>query len=368
MIRCSTCVLPVSPGYVELDQQGTCQICNQARRTRAHSDLPQAAGDLSALIADLRERGKGRQYDCLVGLSGGRDSTYLLYLLVKQHGLRCVAAYYRTPFTPDTTDRNARQAADRLGVPLIEMDIDPDYHQRVARDMFTMWEKRHDSALINLACAPCKLVTRELFRIAKAHDVGTVVSGGSKYETFQLGAAQSDDEAATQAIVRRQGSLRQQMAKLGTIAKRGLGALGRSAGLWKHLPIAFKASVMYLNPHTVYMRIRYRDLPAVDYFYHAEWNEEESEQAMGELGWELPAGCNSVWRSDCAFAELKNYMFYRTTGVTYTDTYLSNMVRAGVLTRDEALKRLETEGQFSRQRLEDALEVLGLERELEGVE
>ena len=102
----------------------------------------------------------------------------------------------------------------------------------------------------------------------------------------------------------------------------------------------------------------------MNYFYEAEWNESQCNEVLNELGWELPPGCFTTWRADCAFAELKNYMLYKTIGITYTDAFLSNMVRAGVLDRDQALDRIKVEGKISPERFEDVCNILKLPNDL----
>jgi hypothetical protein len=59
-------------------------------------------------------------------------------------------------------------------------------------------------------------------------------------------------------------------------------------------------------------------------------------------------------------AEMKNMMFRRTRGLTHMDALLSNMVRFGFISRDEALARLEKEGEMSYERLKRVTDALGL--------
>ncbi len=117
---------------------------------------------------------------------------------------------------------------------------------------------------------------------------------------------------------------------------------------------------MYLNPHICYLRIRYPDIYRIDYFHHYEWNESEMKKVLVSLEWKLPPGCNSTWRADCSFEELKNYMFYKSIGATHIDALFSNMVRMGILSREEALRRIEVEGKISRERLSECYNILEL--------
>lgn len=364
VVRCWSCVLPRSEKGIAFDADGSCALCHEAREaSEERQPAASAGGDIEKHISTIRELGRGRAYDCLVGLSGGRDSSYLLYLLTRKHGLRCLAAYYRTPFTPDEIDGNVRRLTSRLGVPLIEMDISRDHHRKIAGEMVRTWLESPDPGVTNLACAPCKLVNREIFRIARANGVRVIVFGGNQYETFQLGAGQfRDNTAGTQADARPQHSFGRQTRKMMMVIRRGIDTLRKHPVLWKHMGLGFKASVLYINPHTPYLQLRYRDIYMIDYFHHAPWNEAEADAVLEETGWELPKNCTSRWRADCMFGELKNYMFAKMTGVTYMDAYLSNMVRAGILDRERALQRLATEGQPSEARLAEVCKALEIPR------
>jgi hypothetical protein len=360
--RCNTCVLPRSTHLVDFDAAGTCKLCRTAGQVAADSEdrtLDDAA--VNGVIDAIRTRGKGHSFDCVVGVSGGRDSSYLLHLLVKKHQLRCLAAYYRTPFTIDIIDANVRRLTARLGVPLVEMDISPEYHRRVARELVLLWAQDRQSVTINMACAPCKQVNRELFRVAAARDIATIVAGANVFEAVQVSVGQPSDttiiagEKATEHL-----GLQMQIRRMLLVVRKGIDVLRTSTSLWQYLPLGVEASVMYIGPHTPYLRLRYPGIRAVEYFYYANWDETSCRHGLQEVGWELPPGFTSTWKADCTFAELKNQMFYQTVGMTYLEAFLSNMVRGGVLTRDEALRRLEMEGKVSDVRLADARRVLDL--------
>ena len=133
---------------------------------------------LEEYIQRIKRRGQKQSLDCVVGISGGRDSSYLLYLLVQKHHLRCLAAYYRTPFTSSVTYANVRRLTSILNVPLVELGVSVDLHRRIAREFTILWAEKPLPAIANMACAlPCKLISREIFKLAKANDIGAVVYG-----------------------------------------------------------------------------------------------------------------------------------------------------------------------------------------------
>src|SRR5687767_14426472 len=90
---CVRCVMDQS-AELSLDARGVCHYC------RAYDELAQKkafdpetlTAKAQALVAAIRARGKGRRYDCVIGLSGGADSSYAL-LLAKRQGLRPLAVH-----------------------------------------------------------------------------------------------------------------------------------------------------------------------------------------------------------------------------------------------------------------------------------
>lgn len=353
--RCVKCILPNAPMFA-LDAHGTCALCNEgAAGPRAKRDEHPLAVELEERIQEVRARGEGRRFDCVVGLSGGRDSTYLLYLLTRKHGLRCLAAYYRTPFTSSVTDANVRRVVGEVGATLKEIDLSPEKHRRFARELVLLWERRPDPIIGNMMCAPCKLVNREVFRIARLNGVRTVICGANPYEAVQIAAGVAKNAGVyTSAHL----ELPRQLERTLALVKNGTVALGRNRELLRYLRLGIQASLMYINPHTPYLRLRFSDIVAMEYFYHHPWVQADCEAALAKIGWVLPPGCNSTWKSDCSFAEVKNIVFKKMTGISYLDALLSNMVRAGAIERGEALRRLETEGRPSPQRLEEVCRTL----------
>ncbi len=352
MERCDTCVLPRSGELIPFDG-ATCSLCIGGRRPNTTQMSPDVLEDF---VESIKQAGHGRRYDCVVGVSGGRDSTYMLHQLVRRHGLRCVAGYYRTPYTPDTIDENVVRLTDRLGVKLIRLDIDHAYHNRWARRAVMLWHDDPTPVHANLACAPCKQVNREIVKLARRYRVRYLAMGSNRHEAVQLAISVSDGRSGrNKAVSRATGSLR--------LASIGIVALSRSRRLWRFLPVGIKGG-LYITQDAPILHFLYPEITTFSYFYYAGWDEQECEAVLRDVGWELPPGCNTSWRADCTFAEVKNRMFEQMTGLTYVDAFFSNRIRAGDLTRDEALRRLEVEGRPSRERLQEACEALDVPTEI----
>ncbi len=112
MKRCTTCILPESYPNITFDDRGECNYCkNYTRISYLGSDKLKA--DLMAA------RSKKGKYDCIVPISGGKDSTYVLYQITRIYGLRALAFNYDNGVTHPQAQENVRTIAEKLGVDLV---------------------------------------------------------------------------------------------------------------------------------------------------------------------------------------------------------------------------------------------------------
>ena len=87
---CQCCVMDTSDEYIEFDDKGICSRCNEYKQ-RILPEWNHGNGhekELQGLISSIKKSGEGKKYDCILGLSGGLDSSYMLHLAVKEWGLR----------------------------------------------------------------------------------------------------------------------------------------------------------------------------------------------------------------------------------------------------------------------------------------
>lgn len=128
---CSRCVLPDSRPGLSLDAEGVCTACRTHER-RDEIDWPAREAAFESLVARARERSSG--YDCLIPVSGGKDSTWQVVSCL-QAGLRPLCVTWRPPLRTAVGQRNLDNLVE-LGVDHIDYRISPDVERRFARAAF----------------------------------------------------------------------------------------------------------------------------------------------------------------------------------------------------------------------------------------
>lgn len=115
---CSRCVYDDTIQSIVFDADGVCQFCNIHDIMERKYPLGEAgAARLAKLVSRIKAAGKGRDYDCVVGVSGGVDSTYTLYQAVRL-GLRPLAVHFDNGWNSEIAVHNIENATRILGVTL----------------------------------------------------------------------------------------------------------------------------------------------------------------------------------------------------------------------------------------------------------
>ena len=117
---CSRCVMDTTDTDIQFDEHGVCQRCREYEE-RILPDWNHGKGheaELQELIAKIKKTGEGKKYDCILGLSGGLDSTYMLHLAVKEWGLRPFVFHIDCGWNLPVAEENIRKVCNGLGVEL----------------------------------------------------------------------------------------------------------------------------------------------------------------------------------------------------------------------------------------------------------
>ncbi len=113
LTRCTKCVTPETHETITFDTQGICNICNQIEYKDTKIDWDLRKDELGELIE--KYRGKN-DYDCLIPYSGGKDSTWTLYYLVKEYNLKPLVVRFDHGFLRPNLEENTKAMQRKLGV------------------------------------------------------------------------------------------------------------------------------------------------------------------------------------------------------------------------------------------------------------
>lgn len=111
---------------IEFYDDGRCNFCKNYDEhiTRDLHDDAEGAAQLATMLEEIKRRGKGKQYDCLIGLSGGVDSSYVAYLVARKYGLRTLAVHLDNGWNSEPSVANIEKLVKTLEIDLYTHVLD----------------------------------------------------------------------------------------------------------------------------------------------------------------------------------------------------------------------------------------------------
>lgn len=171
---CSRCVLDSSDPDIRFDAQGVCQYCHAAavdlrsvRFTREESEQR-----LQRLAAAIRTDAKGNEYDSILGMSGGVDSSYVAYIAWKL-GLKPLVVHFDNGWNAEVAVSNIKKIIEKCGFDLYTYVIDWPEFRDVQRSFFK-------ASVIDIEMVTDHAIFAAMFRLARKHGIRTVLSGTNK--------------------------------------------------------------------------------------------------------------------------------------------------------------------------------------------
>jgi N-acetyl sugar amidotransferase len=170
---CSRCIYDQSIPGIEFDNLGICTFCRLTEQLESdyQTATPQGEERLNALLQQVKKAGRGRKYDCIVGVSGGTDSSYLVAKAVEL-GLRPLAVHYDNTWNSSIATENIRKVLGKLKVDLWTYVVD----NREMDDIFLSFLK---ASVPELDGATDIALAETLYRAAAKFGVNTILEGHS---------------------------------------------------------------------------------------------------------------------------------------------------------------------------------------------
>ena len=117
---CSRCIYDERVSGIHFDQNGVCNYCHQIDELISDygTGLSKGIKEFEAILDKVKARGKNKKYDCVIGVSGGTDSCYMVHMAVKEWGLRPLAVHYDNTWNSSIATINIAKVLEPLGVDL----------------------------------------------------------------------------------------------------------------------------------------------------------------------------------------------------------------------------------------------------------
>lgn len=117
---CTRCVMDTTDSKIVFDENGVCDHCNDFEQNVKPNWFTDERGDieLKKTISKIKEDGKNRDFDCIIGMSGGADSSYLLHVAVKEYGLRPLVFHVDGGWNSQIAVNNINVMIEKLGLDL----------------------------------------------------------------------------------------------------------------------------------------------------------------------------------------------------------------------------------------------------------
>jgi hypothetical protein len=324
--RCTQCVLPETMPFLSFDEHGVCNYC------RTYCKIPyKGEATLREAVRPFRRADRGPE--CVVGISGGRDSLYALHYVKQVLGMNAVAYTYDWGMVTDLARRNISRICAQLGVEHILVSADIVRKREHIRKNVLAWLKRPHLGMIPLFMAGDKQYYYYLKKVREQLGVGLSILGENLLERtdFKTGFAGIAPYWDPNHVYTLPSTSKM---KLCTFYARQY--LTNPAYINASLCDTVWASLSYYGLGRNYCNL-YTFIP---------WIEPEVNATLLDLyGFELARDTRSTWRIGDGTAAFYNYIYYNVAGFTENETFRSNQIREGVLTREKALELVKTENQ-----------------------
>ena len=323
--RCSKCVLPETMPFISFDENN---ICNYCKNYKIRNN-PKPKKELTKLLNNYLNK---QAENCIVPFSGGRDSCYALHLIVKELGLKPITYTYDWGMVTDLGRRNISRMSSILGVENIIVAADIEVKRKNIKMNLEAWLKSPHLGMISLLTAGDKHFFQHIESVKKQTNIQLNIWGINPLEVthFKSGFLGIKPDFEEKRVY--------------------------SHGVFKQIKYQkLRLKEMFKNPK--YWNSSLIDTLTGEYFrsfkkktdyFHLydywKWDENTiNETLINSYDWELAPDTTTTWRIGDGTAAFYNYIYYKVAGFTEHDTFRSNQIREGDISREEAIYLVEKE-------------------------
>jgi len=342
--RCTKCLLPETFPFIEFDNEGVCNYC------RNYKKIELLGLDALYSVVETYRKVNGEP-ECLVTFSGGRDSSYGVHFIKNVLKLNPITYTYDWGMVTDLARRNQMRICGKLGIEHILVSADIGKKRKNIQKNVKAWLKKPCLGTVPLFMAGDKQYFYYANKVGKQTGCDSIILCENPLETTRF-------KSGFCGISPEHGS--RQTYNLAIFDKIKLARYyGRQ---YITNPHYINSSVLdTLGAYCSYYFIPHKYL---DIFRYIKWDEKEINSTLfDEYNWEVATDTTSTWRIGDGTAPFYNYIYYTMAGFTENDTFRSNQIREGIITREEALKLVERENEPRYESLMWYCDIIGIDFE-----
>lgn len=344
--RCTKCVLPETFPFIEFDAGGICNYCRHYKL----KVQPRPLDDLRRLVEPYRRT--QRQHDCILPFSGGRDSTFTVHMVKTVLGMNPITLTYDWGMVTDLARRNIARVCGKLGVENVIVAADIKKKRENIRMNIEAWLKRPSLGMIPLFMSGDKYFFYYTNQLKKQTGIRLNIWGINPLENtdFKTGFAGVPPRFDKKRIY-----------SLGVGGQlRFFTYVGRNLIL---NPAYFNSSNLD-SLGSMTSRYLYPQQDFYSLFDYYPWNEQEIESViLNQYDWERAVDTRSTWRIGDGTASFYNYIYYTVAGFSENDTFRSNQIREGLISRERALSLVQEENRPRYENMKWYLDIVGVDFE-----
>lgn len=298
---CKSCVMDTTAKNLKFDESGVCNDCKEYRRTTSRMNMQKKY--LVRIIRGIKKAGKKKKYDFILGISGGVDSSYTAYL-AHSFGLRGLLVHIDNGWNTPESENNVQKLVEYTGFDLHRITLD----WEAFRDLHLAYLK---ASVRDIEVPTDHIITSLIIKVAYNKGIRQLLSG-TNYATEAL-------FPNTWLYNKMDLTNLKNIHKIfGTVPLKRLSTLG----VWKHIF------------YTKFWRLK--SIKLLDYI---NYNPFEAIEELKNIGWVVYGRKHEESFFTRFFA---NYIWPIKFGIDSRKSYLSNLIRSGFITREDAINELKS--------------------------